>query len=553
MKKLLKNPKILISLIIVIIVVIIAVFVIAGKQDSPYEFATAKRITLLQEVSVTGKVQSAEDVSLAFERSGKISRVSASIGDKVAVGQVLVVLENQDLLSELREFKANFEAEQARLRELEKGTREEEIQSAQTKVENAERSLLDAENNLVNVKNQADVDLREAYEAGLTAVQKAVVVGKTSLLTLTDIQYNHFLETSPYNVRLADAKKSAVLALLGQENASYWNAESIGKLTGGAFELAQAAVDDPSNANINTAILKALDGLQKIKLALDAVPITTALTATERTNLSTEKSNINTEIVTVSGKDQAISVQEATNTHNIVSAETKLTDAKNTLSLAQDDLNLKKAGATIEQIEAQAAKVKSAQARVQNIEAGIAKTIMRSPIQGIVIKKDAQVGEIVSSGVSVISLISDADFQIEANIPEADIAKVKIGDTAQVTLDAYGDDVVFEARVIKIEPAETIIEGVATYKTTLEFIQKDERIKSGMTANTDILTAKRENVIAVPQGAVIQKDGNRYVAILQGSSAVIEVEVKTGIRGSDGNIEIIEGLEEGQEVIISGL
>ena len=133
-------------------------------------------------------------------------------------------------------------------------------------------------------------------------------------------------------------------------------------------------------------------------------------------------------------------------------------------------------------------------------------------------------------------------------MPEADIAKVAVGNGSLVTLDAYGRDVVFEAKVVAVDPAETIVDGVATYKVTFQFVKNDERVKSGMTANIDIKSASRENVIAVPQRAIIRKNGDQFVRIADGES-FREVKVETGLRGSDGNIEIISGINEGDKVI----
>ena len=189
-------------------------------------------------------------------------------------------------------------------------------------------------------------------------------------------------------------------------------------------------------------------------------------------------------------------------------------------------------------------------AKVDNIRAQISKTEIYSPIKGVVTKKDAKVGEIVTAGASIVSIISDAEFEIESNIPEVDIVKIKIGNEAKVTLDAYGSDILFAAKVISIDPSETMIEGVATYKVTLGFSGNDARIKSGMTANIDILSDKKENVIFVPLRAVIARNGNKIVRILDGES-VKETEVRVGLRGSDGNIEILEGIKEGDRVVIS--
>ena len=162
---------------------------------------------------------------------------------------------------------------------------------------------------------------------------------------------------------------------------------------------------------------------------------------------------------------------------------------------------------------------------------------------------DAKVGEMATVNVVIASVISSGDFQMTANIPEADIAKVKIGNIARVTLDAYGSDKFFDASVSKIDPAETMIEGVATYKTTFVFSKKDERVRSGMTANIDILANKKENVLAVPQRAVVSVGQEKNVLVDTGSPVPEERKIETGLRGTDGLIEVVSGLNEGDRIV----
>ena len=131
---------------------------------------------------------------------------------------------------------------------------------------------------------------------------------------------------------------------------------------------------------------------------------------------------------------------------------------------------------------------------------------------------------------------------------EADVAKVKQDNSAKVTLDAYGDLVVFEAAVVAIDPAETMIEGVATYKTTFVFSRDDARIKSGMTANIDVATNKQENVLAVPQRSVGVKNGISFVLVKEQGDVPRERSVVIGLRGSDGMVEVREGLKEGDQI-----
>jgi len=238
---------------------------------------------------------------------------------------------------------------------------------------------------------------------------------------------------------------------------------------------------------------------------------------------------------------------------NVSNAKEKLSAAESNLAIEEQTLILKQAGATEQQINAQKANIDAAKSNMKKTKAELAKSFVYSPINGVVSKQDAKIGEIVSANIPLISLISKSDFKIEANVPEADIAKIKINDLADVVFDAYGDDIVFQAKVASIEPGETVVEGVATYKVVLMLNKDDERIKQGMTANINILTAFLENVIAVPVRAVIEKNNKKIVKILDENNEVAERVVKTGVRGSHGNIEIVEGLSVGDRVIIFSL
>jgi len=200
-------------------------------------------------------------------------------------------------------------------------------------------------------------------------------------------------------------------------------------------------------------------------------------------------------------------------------------------------------------IVSQQAQVKRAQANLQSINIQLLKMELRSPLEGVVTKQEAKVGEIISVNSPFISIISGNKFKIEANIPEVDISKIELNDSANVRLDAYESDVIFKANLISIDPAETVIEGVSTYKVTLHFIQEDERIKSGMTADVDILTDERRDVVAIPARAIFTKDGDKFVKIIDPEEIISEVKVETGLKGTLGQIEITEGIAVGDKII----
>jgi HlyD family secretion protein len=183
----------------------------------------------------------------------------------------------------------------------------------------------------------------------------------------------------------------------------------------------------------------------------------------------------------------------------------------------------------------------------------ISDSFLKAPIEGRIVKDNFERGEQVSPGQAVFSLLGKNNYEIDVDISESDIAKLKVGDEAEVTLDAFGDDRVFKAVVDFIEPAETVIQDVVYYKVSLKFSDEAERlsdVKPGMTANVTIITAKRENVLVIPERAISEKSGGeKYVRVLR-DGQVVESPVKTGLKGDGGSVEVISGVGAGDEVVV---
>ncbi len=218
-----------------------------------------------------------------------------------------------------------------------------------------------------------------------------------------------------------------------------------------------------------------------------------------------------------------------------------LNGAIDSMTAAQSALSL--AGNSSDAIAAQMARVDAAKAALNE------DTII-SPIDGIVTKADPNVGEFMAAGDSGFAVESNGQFKVEAYVAEADIAKISVGDMASSTLDAYGSDIDFEEKVTAIDPAETVIEGVPTYKVTLMFLQNDSRIRSGMTANLEILTHEENNVVAIPYRAIIDNDGSMTVRLVnKDGKTYTTVPVTVGLKGSDGTIAVLSSLKAGDKVV----
>ncbi|MBI2474904.1 HlyD family efflux transporter periplasmic adaptor subunit [Candidatus Uhrbacteria bacterium] len=469
MINMIKKRKVYIPAIILIIIILGIVFLSNRGDKQKFDTAVAQRIDLTQEVSVTGRVKPAQSVELAFEKGGKISAVYADVGKDVLTGQILVVQGNSELAAQLSQaqagvesaqaqlaqYQAALETQQAKLEELKLGTRPEEVQVQETKVTNAKTSLEDAKKNLI-------VQIQDAYTKSDDAIRNKVdqfflnPKGANPQLTFfTDSQLESDIESKRFLI------------------------ESTLKSWQTSLETLSTSSDLESHLDTaKTNLIQTKSLLEKSALAVNGLLPNSSISQTTidayKSDVSTGRTNINTATV------------------NLTTAEEKLGTTQSNLQLEKDNLALTKAEATVEQITAQEAQVKQAEAyilsqeaqikqtkaNVNNYFAQISKTVIRAPINGTITKQEAKVGEIISANTVIVSLMSASEFEIEANIPEADIAKVNIGNNAKVTLDAYGNDVVFGVKVVAIDPAETIIDGVATYKVTFQFIETDERIRN---------------------------------------------------------------------------
>ncbi len=553
-----------------------------GNGQEAYEFFEVKRGAVTQQVFVSGNVEPIESVDLAFEVSGRVKEVVRDVSEPAERGEALVTLELGELAGELSQAQAGVDlevarlnqfsgavaTEQARLDELRRGTRPEEISLAQTNFDNADVELENAERNLESVKSKTEADLNEDYSSALTTANSASQVAKNAILTITEIQQKYHSNYDFEALPIRNAKKVAVKALFDVPNVELNTLQFVSQLSGGVYsEVKTLTVDDDGEAII-ASLKELLEAVKLTKLAVDSIPLKTEYTDAEDTEIATTKTDLNTEISSISSSIDAIEVQKKANDTAVITAESDLAKAENTKSAAEDELKLKKAGSTPEEIRAQEgrvatelanlsaqrAQVRQAQGNLENVQAKIAKRTLVAPISGVVTKQDAKVGEIISPNVVLVSVITETNYEIEANVPEVDIAKVNVGNEAMMVLDAYGPEEFFPARVVEIEPADTIVDGVPSYKVTFEFTEDDEKLRPGLTADITVETARKENVLKIPVRTVKREDGETFVRLLkdmEGKTPLIERRlIQTGLLGGDGMIEVLSGLDEGERIII---
>ncbi|MSU58867.1 MAG: efflux RND transporter periplasmic adaptor subunit [Pedosphaera sp.] len=207
----------------------------------------------------------------------------------------------------------------------------------------------------------------------------------------------------------------------------------------------------------------------------------------------------------------------ATYQANVSSAEGDLANANAGLELAQ--VNARRAEelfknkliaqsehdqsiATLHQAEAQ---VKIRTASVERARVDLARCTIYSPVDGIVISRNVDVGQTVAASMSAPTLFVIANdlakMQIDANVSEADVGGVEINQDADFTVDAFPYRT-FHGKVIQVRNAPTTVQNVVTYDVVIEVANPDLKLKPGMTANVSIVVARRENVLKIPNAAL---------------------------------------------------
>lgn len=216
----------------------------------------------------------------------------------------------------------------------------------------------------------------------------------------------------------------------------------------------------------------------------------------------------------------------------------------------------------VAQLALEQAQVKQAKASLNSAQTELSYTEIKAPVDGIVISKAVEVGQTVAASFETPELFSVAEdltkMQIEASVVEADIAKVKEGQKVRFTVDSYADDY-FYGTVTQVRNEATTTSNVVTYTVVIGIDNTDMKLKPGMTANVEIITAEEKDVMLVPNQALrfyiddsdtAKRYKDRGVWIIKNGHPK-RVTVKIGV-SDDDNTQILEStLKIGDEVIVS--
>ncbi len=230
---------------------------------------------------------------------------------------------------------------------------------------------------------------------------------------------------------------------------------------------------------------------------------------------------------------------------DIATGRSNVNSSMSSLASISDDLR-----DSISDIPVYEANVRSARAEVARVDAEIAKTRIVAPFDGIVALQDGKKGEAIGQNTEIVSVISP-DFEIEVFVPEVSVAGVLLGNKAEVRLDAFEGKNNFVGEVIHIDPAETEKDGVSNYKVKIKLLEVNTHVLPGMTTDVIIEKERREGVLAIPLKFIIP--GTKKVLIQKNKKEQEERAIVLGENDGRGNVEVLEGLSEGEVLTLPAL
>ncbi len=563
-----------------IIVLIILFFVYRSYKKShqppTYETVAVSRGNLVQTVQATGKIEAVDDLALRFEIPGTVGSVMVKDGQSVKQGTVLATLKLGELNAAVSQAKANLDKQLAGATNEDRRYYEAAMTSAKVSLEqakiDAQNNVATAEANVASAKNNlklAEGDdqsqiVVQAYQTALSRLsasmtkldealsQADTILGMDNTIANGDIK-NYLSITDPN--KLAAAKASYLETKQAKNQAK----QQVSILS-----------NSSARADVDTALLTTEDALAKANILLanvgETLIATPAIGSLTQTSLDAKKSvidatrtSVNTEYSSVITQKQAISNAKNSLTTYTIAYSKALNDLAQVQANADTSIKLKQAiyDQSLATYQSKVnpprdVDVASYRAALAQAVASRDRAIIRAPIDGVIATIAKKPGELVSSVDSMMSILSP-HYEIKVDISEVDVHKTKLQDTVSVTLDAFGQENKFSGKVLLIDSGPTIIQDVVYYKVRISLDDSTStlEVKSGMTANITITTNQKQNVLFVPARSVkVNSDGERYVTVLE-NGVEHDYVVKIGLRADEGKQEIVEGVNEGQQVVLS--
>ena len=525
----------------------------SGDSDNT-QTVTLQRGPLTAVVGATGTVRSNQYAFVNWSTSGKVEMVFVKPGQKVQIDDVLASLDPTSLAQNIIQAKADLINAQSALEDLKKpqpfkiAQAETSLAEAQNALDNllqpsalaiaqAEANLKNAQTNLDNLLNPNLLAITQAEQAILDA-QKAV--------DDTQAKVDRLEYPRGTNAQINNARATYVLA-----QSEVDHLQDVYEQTGGSPD------NDPAKAralsNLDAAKVKRdralanLNWYQAVWSEEDILDRKSDL-AVAQARLADAQETLNTlldptaediELV----KARVADAQEVIDTLKNPSA-TDIELARQRIADAQESLERAKNGPTSDDLVV-------AETRITVAQATINQTQLTAPFAGTVTDIQVMPGDMVSQSKVAFRIDDLSELFVELQVSEIDLSQIQSGQLVSVTFDAIPNKV-YAGKVTDIGLVGTANSGAVNFPVTVQLLNADSVVRTGMTAVANIIIAKAENVLQVPNRAVQTKDGVKVVYVWHPTEdKYYEIPVQVGL-ASDTMTEIYaEELNVGDEILIT--
>jgi HlyD family secretion protein len=317
---------------------------------------------------------------------------------------------------------------------------------------------------------------------------------------------------------------------------------------------------DSVEQNVQSAQLN----LDKARASLDAARASQASSAAQRaSSVVSARSSVTQAEQSLADAQRTLSGQRQLAAIGALSASA-LADAQSAVTKAQQSVDSARAslssaltqqqtGASTDaqNLRSQALAVQQAQDSLDAAAQDRTDLKVYAPMSGVVSTVTATEGAVVTSGASILTLIDDTTLNLPVQIDETEIAGVKVGQRADVTLDAF-DGQTFSGKVVRVSPGATQSSGISVFTATVQLTNPDEQLRAGMTAEAEIVQSEAQGLL-IPSKAVQTVRSRSYVQTPAAAPGAEPERVRVETGATDGtNTIVTDGLSAGQEVVVPG-
>ncbi|HWI53169.1 MAG TPA: efflux RND transporter periplasmic adaptor subunit [Symbiobacteriaceae bacterium] len=517
----------------------------AAAQSGPqYIFATVKKGDIRSTISGSGPVASVNGVLVKSNQTGTVSKLLAQDGDRVKAGQTVLELENDNLVAQLKQSQVDLQNNQANLENL-LNPQATAVRTQMLKVESAKLTLKQRQQDVANLTVTAP---RSGVITAVKVTEGSDIANNALLFTIFDDNNPTFtLGVSQAGAAELKAGQPARVTLPG-----------FGTVEGKVRQGAAAATPGSGNRDANVPVTVELPPLPGLRPGMvgQAVIEVPGLTYLIQGNGAVDANVIEVR-AQVAGTIDQIPVAEGARVAagdlllKLVneSLQVQLAQAENDVKTQEQTLNnlLDPANDPSGQLRQLKAKLDQVQITLATRQADLDDLNVKAPVDGQVSSLLLKVGDRVTQNGTLFRVADYSRMQMTIAVDELDVAKTKVGQKAQITLDAIPGKT-YSGTVTKINPEGVFRNDIATFEVTIQ-VENPQGLMAGMNSTVNIVTEEKLGVLWLPAQAVSVRQGKATVQVLEGKE-VKQKEVQVGVRTSQ-QVEITGGLSENEQVILT--